>query len=250
MRRRDGARKRSNVEKKGIVARKLQYVVYNWEKVTRDNRWEFVRRIAESLYLTAPGVRLLHDGHEMISAFEELTIWYDLLTPEQKFRSREMLETLASRKDFYMGMCGKSVPGAVLRIPPVRDVRPEVVPEGDSNFSTTAVSSGSGLGPVGGGQTFQELDSVRERDEIQKGEGRALALWCEGSGKEMNVMKIKKGHGLDFAGLGTGVEIEPSDRRKVVEQEGERDRYTGNPCGQDVGVLSSRVSQSFLLPQC
>ena len=97
MPRKQSHRKRTNADKKGHLVRMLAYAVGNWETVQREQGRHILRAIARSFYLTGAGFRVLHSGHEIILAFQELTAWCDLLTPAQMTRSKAKVEKLATR---------------------------------------------------------------------------------------------------------------------------------------------------------
>ena len=83
-----------NKEKKGHLVNVLAYAVHNMEKLKGEKDRRRLRAIARSLYLTAAGVRVNYEGHELVTMFKELTAGCVLLTLGQSAASARKYDGL------------------------------------------------------------------------------------------------------------------------------------------------------------
>ena len=85
-----------NKEKKGHLVNVLAYAVHNMEKLKEEKDRRRLRAIARSLYLTAAGVRVNYEGHELVTMFKELTAGCVLLTLGQSAASARKYRAYAA----------------------------------------------------------------------------------------------------------------------------------------------------------
>ena len=117
-------RTRSNVERKGHLVKVLGYLAWNWKAMQHDEGVMLLRAIAVSLYLRPAGIRLLHEGHEIVENFEILWVLWGFLTMWEMMQSERSRVAYASRRSVW-----KSAPASVLPAPRFPEAWCNVVPE-------------------------------------------------------------------------------------------------------------------------
>ena len=94
-------RTRSNVERKGHLVKVLGYLAWNWKAMQHDEGVMLLRAIAVSLYLRPAGIRLLHEGHEIVKNFEILWVLWGFLTMWEMMQSQRSRVAYASRRSVW-----------------------------------------------------------------------------------------------------------------------------------------------------
>ena len=101
-------RTHGNKQKKGHLINVLANAVRNMETLQKEKDRQYQRAVARQVYLTSAGVRLCHEdegpGPELVSLFKELTLFCELLTPDEFSKSLEMARSFADKVNPWAGI--------------------------------------------------------------------------------------------------------------------------------------------------
>ena len=94
-------RTHGNKQKKGHLINVLANAVRNMETLQKEKDRKYLRAVARQVYLTSAGVRLCNEdegpGPELVSLFKELTLFCELLTPDEFSKSLEMAQAFEDK---------------------------------------------------------------------------------------------------------------------------------------------------------